>query len=68
MLSIQGRHDASHGHVAAFQRFVSLTHIERAKGVLSTHGDVPARSEGYSVYDTLILEPLNFKFESASEF
>ena len=24
------------------QRFVSLTHVERAKGVLGTHGDVPA--------------------------
>ena len=25
-----------------WQRFVSLTHIERAKGILGTHGDVPA--------------------------
>lgn len=28
--------------VSCGQRFVSFTHVERAKGVLGTHGDVPA--------------------------
>lgn len=46
-LTIQGRHDAS--HVAAFNilgkmpAFRSLTHVERAKGVLGgTHDSEPA--------------------------
>jgi hypothetical protein len=39
------------------QRFGSLTHVERAKGVLGTHGDVPAGLRVIGVYDILIPEP-----------
>jgi hypothetical protein len=49
------------------QRFVSLTHVERAKGVLGTHGDVPAGLRVVRSMTYLVPEPLNVKFESASE-
>ena len=70
--AVYSRHDAS--HVTAFnllggksQRFVSLTHIERAKGVLGTHGDVPAGLRVVRSMTHLVPELLNVKFESASE-
>jgi hypothetical protein len=49
------------------QRFVSLTHVERAKGVLGTHGDVPAGLRVVRSMTNLVPEPLNVKLESTRE-
>jgi hypothetical protein len=44
-----------------------LSQVERAKGVLGTHGDVPAGLRVVRSMTYLVPEPLNVKFESASE-